>query len=146
MKAERLCGVRDALSSAGIELPGSHVLERAYTLAAGREALAQCMALEKMPTAVLCANDILAIGALFGAQALGIAVPGTLSIAGYDNLPIASQAPPGLTTVDVPARQMGQLAADYLISRINGVATPERTELPADVVLRGTTAPPARRG
>ena len=48
-----------------------------------------------------------AIGALFGAQALGIAVPAALSITGYDNLPIASQVPPGLTTVDVPARQMG---------------------------------------
>lgn len=139
---ERLQGVRDALSAAGVGLPDSQVLQRHYSLAAGREALAQCMAVTDKPTAVLCGNDVLAIGALFGAQALGISVPATLSITGYDNLPIASQVVPSLTTVDVPAKLMGQLAADYLISRIGGVETPERTELRADVVLRETTAPP----
>lgn len=143
--AERLRGIRDALSAAGIELPDSHVLQRRYSLAAGREALGQCMALTDKPTAVLCGNDVLAIGALFGAQAQGISVPATLSITGYDNLPIASQVVPALTTVDVPAKQMGQLAAEYLISRIDGVETPERIELPAEVVLRGTTAPPNAR-
>lgn len=142
---ERVRGIREGLSSAGIELPASRVLERPYSLAAGREALTQCMAWEHVPTAVLCANDILAIGALFGAQTMGISVPFELSITGYDNLPIASQVPPGLTTIDVPAGEMGQLAADYLISRIQGGAAPERTELAADVVLRGTTAPPAGR-
>lgn len=142
---ERLRGVCDALSSAGIALADSHILQRHYSLAAGREALAQCMALSTKPTAVLCGNDVLAIGALFGAQALGISVPGMLSITGYDNLPIASQVVPALTTVDVPAKLMGRLAAEYLISRIDGVATPEKTELPADVVLRDTTAPPAAR-
>lgn len=141
--SDRLQGVRDALSDAGIDLPDSQVLERHYSLAAGREALARFMALPTPPTAVLCGNDVLAIGALFGAQTLGIPVPRSLSITGYDNLPIASQVVPALTTVDVPAKLMGELAADYLISRIDCVAAPEMTELPADVVLRGTTAPPA---
>ena len=108
----------------------------------GREAARIVLRQPEPPTALICGNDVLALGALFEAQAQGIAVPGALSIVGFDDLPVAASLFPALTTVHIPLREMGRRAADYLLDRLSGQSTSLHTELNADLIVRGTTAPP----
>ena len=142
--AERLHGVRDALAARGIELPPASVVERPYGIAEGRSALRLLLARRPAPTAIVCGNDVLAFGVLFEALAQGIDVPGALSITGFDDLDLAAQLTPALTTMRVPSAEMGSRAAEFLLSRSNGDMVPEKVELEAELIVRGTTAPPAR--
>jgi len=143
---ERLEGVRAALARRGVALDPRAVVERAYGLEEGREGMRALMALEDRPTAVACGKDVLAFGALFEAASLGLDVPGDVSIAGFDDLPLAAQIGPGLTTVGVPASLIGARAAEHLIRRIAGETVATATEVPTRLIVRGSTAPPRARG
>ncbi|TVT52185.1 MAG: LacI family DNA-binding transcriptional regulator [Azoarcus sp. PHD] len=135
-------GVRAALAKRGLEIAPGQFLERAYDVREGREALRTLLRLPEPPTAVICGNDVQAMGALFETQAQGIAVPARLSIVGFDDLPISANLVPALTTIRVPAADIGRRAADYLLDRLAGQDPPLHTELDAELVVRGTTAPP----
>jgi LacI family transcriptional regulator len=141
--AARLAGVRDALAAAGLKLPPAYVAERRYSLAAAREGLQCLMRAPTPPTAVVCGNDVLAIGALFEAQRLGIEVPRELSIVGFDDLEIASHVHPTLTTVHVPAEAMWRTAAEHVLALLRGSDAVPVTEVEVSLVVRGSTAPPA---
>ena len=112
---------------------------------AGRQALRALLNGTSRPTAVVCGNDVLAFGALLEAQALGLRAPQDMSIAGFDDLDWAPQLPPGLTTVALPAREVGQLAAEYLMNRPGRQTVPHATEIEVRPILRGSTRP-ARAG
>lgn len=139
---QRLAGVRDALESHGIALAPERVVERPYTIADGRGALQMLMALPDPPTAVVCGNDILAFGAIFECAARGIAVPGAVSIAGFDDFELSSHIVPSLTTMRVPAVDIGNCAAEYLVARLSGKHTPQFIRLECDLIVRDSTAPP----
>lgn len=139
---DRLAGVRAVIRARGGTLPGSHVLERDYAIDEGREAMRALLSLDPRPSAVTCGNDVLAFGALFEAQAQGLAVPADISITGFDDLPLAAALTPALTTVAVPAAAMGRRAAEYLLRRLAGATAAARTELPTSLILRGSTGPP----
>lgn len=141
--AQRVRGVRDALAARGLRLDADRLIECRYAIADGRAALAQLLAARERPTAVICGNDVLAFGALFECLATGVRVPESLSITGFDDLDLASHLLPSLTTMRVPATEMGLRAADYLIARVAGGAVPDRIELEPSLIVRGTTAPPA---
>ncbi|NKB55788.1 MAG: LacI family DNA-binding transcriptional regulator [Alphaproteobacteria bacterium] len=145
---DRIVGVRDALADWDIELPSHRLIERGYEVAEGREALRLLMGSDSRPTAVVCGNDVLAMGALFECQALGLSVPGDVSIVGFDDLPLAAHLSPPLTTMAVPSELMGRKAAEYLLARFEGKAVPDMTELEVGLIVRETTAPPkgASRG
>lgn len=139
---ERLEGVRAALAARGGELPATRIVEKPFTLAAGGEGLREVMRGAPAPTAVVCGNDVLAIGALAECNARGILVPQQLSITGFDDMEIAAAVPPGLTTVRFPTGELGALAANHLLMRLAGESVELRRELPVELVVRGTTAPP----
>ena len=141
---QRLQGVRSALSARGLTLPPTLVLERPYTIEDGREAMRVLMAQRPQPTAVVCGNDVLAFGALFEAQAAGLSVPKDVSITGFDDLPLAAQLTPPLTTIHVPAEAIGRRAADYLLRQLNGLPAADQGDLPVNLIVRGSTAPPLR--
>jgi LacI family transcriptional regulator len=141
---DRLEGVRDALAARGIALPSSHVIEKPYSLASGRAGLRALMALPQPPTAVMCGNDVLAIGAIAECNTLGVQVPRELSVTGFDDMEIASLLSPGLTTVHFPTLELGQLAAAKLLRQLAGDAAIEQHELPVHLKVRGTTAAPVR--
>jgi LacI family transcriptional regulator len=145
--AARVAGVRDALRAAGLTLPASRLVERPYELGAARDGLRVLLQADPAPTAVVCGNDVLATGALLEAARLGVAVPGQLSIVGFDDLELAGHLQPGLTTVRVPAEEMWRLAADRVLDALRGVEVPRATEIEVALVVRGSTAPPpgARR-
>jgi LacI family transcriptional regulator, galactose operon repressor len=140
---ERLEGVRAALAAAGISLRPERVVEKPYTLPAGREGLCEVLSAIPRATAVVCGNDVLAIGALAECQSTGLAVPQQVSVTGFDDLEMAAVVTPGLTTVHFPTAELGAHAAQNLLARFAGREAPGRTELPVELVVRGSTAPPA---
>lgn len=139
---ERVVGVRQALRSRGLELEVPWLIEAPYTFEAARHALRTLMALDPLPTAIVCGNDVLAIGALSEARALGLAVPARLSITGFDDLQISSLVVPPLTTVRVPTWELGRLAAEHLLALIAGRPVDTSRELPVELIVRSSTAPP----
>lgn len=141
----RVAGVKVALKKQCLSLPPEYLVEKPYTIAAGREALRTLFSGKTPPTAVFCASDVLAFGVLVECAGQGINVPAQLSVVGFDNLEFCAHLPPGMTTIEVPAAAMGVGAARHLIARLSGGANePEQVELEANLILRGTTSPPAR--
>jgi len=102
------------------------------------------------PTAVLCFSDVFAFAVLQAAKALGLDVPGDLSVVGFDDIPAARTSSPPLTTVRQDAAAKGRLAAAALNAVIDHDASsaPVRVRhhlLPTELVVRATTAPPSAR-
>ncbi|MEP7329478.1 MAG: substrate-binding domain-containing protein, partial [Betaproteobacteria bacterium] len=95
------------------------------------------------PSALVCGNDILALGAMRECQARGVVVPEQMSIIGFDDLALARQVTPALTTVRIPIAAMGKAAADFLLTALAG-GHPMAVELPFKLVIRASTAPPPR--
>ena len=141
--AARLAGVRDALAEQGLGLRPQHVREGTWSIVFGRASLRAILeAPSPQPTAVICGNDYLAIGALLEARAMGLAVPRELSITGFDDVAMATQTDPPLTTVRVDNAEIGRLAACYLLARLSGdVPAPVPALIPS-LIERASTAPP----
>jgi LacI family transcriptional regulator len=93
-------------------------------------------------TAIACANDPLAFGALGRLAELGIDVPGDISVAGFDDVPVASITSPSLSTVRLPLREMGRRGFGEA-ARILGGDELEHTVLPTKLAMRGSTAAPS---
>ncbi len=140
--AARIAGVREALARYGISLPPGYLIEQPYAVRAGREALRQLLRQPVPPTAVVCGNDVLAFGVLLEALARGIGVPGSLSVTGFDDLPLASHMQPPLTTMHVPAADIGRLAGDYLLAVVHQQTPLAQCEVEVSLVVRATTASP----
>ncbi|MCB2099833.1 MAG: LacI family DNA-binding transcriptional regulator [Rhodobacterales bacterium] len=138
---ERVAGVRDALAARGLDLADADLVERRYDIAEARQAMGQLLEGPRPPSAVVCGNDVQAIGALLECQARGVAVPGQVSIIGFDDLPLTAHLAPALTTMHVPSRDMGRRAAEYLLDRLAGRPAAPALELAVDLVVRGTTGP-----
>src|SRR5439155_1921574 len=94
-------------------------------------------------TAICCANDLLAIGALQRLAELGIGVPGDVSVAGFDDISTAALTAPTLSTVRLPLRELGRLGFEHAGRRLAG-EKPAPLRLPTEVVLRGSTGAPGR--
>lgn len=140
--ADRLEGILAALARGGAPVPASRVLEVPYGIAEGRIALRTLMSGIERPTAVACTADALAIGALQECRAIGLRVPRDVSVSGFDDLELSMHMDPPLTTVQLPATEMGERAADYLLARIAGRSVPDHVELSASLIVRGSTGRP----
>lgn len=138
----RLAGFRETLREAGCALPDGNIVEQPFGFEGGRAGLNQLLQLNRRPTAIFCGNDVLSVGCLFEAQALGLSVPSELSIVGCDNLPLTAQVNPGVTTVLLPTYELGRLAATTLLQWIRSGVAPESEFLPIELIVRGTTAAP----
>ena len=96
------------------------------------------------PTAVVCASDLMAIGFIARASALGVDVPGRVSVSGFDGLPIGAFVRPPLTTVTTAPRALGEAAARSLVASIDGASPPDVDVPPTAALFRESlTAPPA---
>jgi LacI family transcriptional regulator len=138
---ERLAGYRRGLADAGIPVDESLVVATSFDSAGG--ALGVDILHEAgMPfTAIACANDLLALGALRRLADLGIAVPGDVSVAGFDDISTAAMTAPSLSTVRLPLRELGRLGFEQADRRLSGDAVEPR-RLPTEVVLRDSTGAP----
>ncbi|MBK8031672.1 MAG: LacI family DNA-binding transcriptional regulator [Anaerolineae bacterium] len=128
----------------GLTVDPQLMIETDFSQESGYQALKQILAQPQPPTAVFAVNDILALGALQAAQAAQLAVPEQLSIIGMDDIFAAATAFPPLTTIAKPKYDIGLVAAQYLLERMNGtpISAPRHTLLPCTLVLRSSTAPP----
>jgi LacI family transcriptional regulator len=123
-------GYRQALEAAGIPFDPNLVRVGSYQPEAAREATRDLLAGEPRPTAIFAANDASAIETIAVAKALGLTVPGDLSVVGFDNVPESALCEPPLTTVEQPIQRMGEEAVRLLLALID-----DPTGLPAQVVL-----------
>lgn len=140
---KRLEGIRAELSRSGIQLLPSMIVECPYSISDGRKACAQFLSRKSpRPTAIICGNDVLALGALIECGARGLGVPSDISVVGFDNLEISVHSNPPLTTIDVPAEEMGADAAEYVLKKLNGVDVPRHNPVDVQLILRDSSAPP----
>jgi len=108
-----------------------------WTAEAGNAATKGLLARGARPTAVFCANDLLAIGALSALAEAGLRVPGELSVMGFDDTQLARHASPPLTTMRIHSHDMARFAARRLLERVDNPRLPAvRTEFPIDLVVR----------
>ena len=145
LAVERLDGYREGLGDAWDE--GAVRTCRPNAIAPARRASLELLRAPTPPTAILAMSDVLALGALQAASELGVAVPGELSVVGFDDSPAASFATPALTTIAQPHEEKGRLAAEWLLEAIAAARpqTRRRTILPTELVVRSSTAPPPKR-
>jgi len=146
---ERVRGYQAAMAQAGLAATPDLLVSGGHGYEAGRKAMAQLLGVDPRPTAVLAYPDTMAIGAIRAALDVGLRVPGDVSIVGFDDIPASAFIHPSLTTVSMPKWEMGQRAAEVLLSRIQGGDAgrpPQRLVLPTTLIVRESTAPPATRG
>ncbi|CAN7644096.1 substrate-binding domain-containing protein [Pararhizobium sp. LjRoot235] len=138
----RLKGLRQALAEEGLALRPQHVHEGPSSIVFGRQSLRAIMgAPGPRPTAVVCGNDALAIGALIEARVLSLRVPDELSITGFDDAAMAEQTDPPLTTMRVDNAEIGRQAADYLLACLSGKIPARPAPLESHLILRASTGP-----
>lgn len=139
---DRLQGYRLALREFGLDFAEEYVAEAHFQQASGRRAMERLLQLRPRPTAVFCANDLIALGALSACHEAGLHVPGDVSLVGFNDIELASQISPPLTTVAAWPRRMGAEAARMLIEHIEG-GSPSRHHLVLEprLVVRGSTGP-----
>lgn len=149
-------GYREALVLAGVNYDPSLVYERMpenrtpyadYELEAG-QMIAEAFVQDNCPaTAIVCINDMLAIGLIKTLQRHGIRIPEDVSVFGFDNIPFASTFEPSLSTVHYPAVETGRLAAMMLVDNLESDSTemPLSMQLTPSLVIRDTVAPPAKK-
>lgn len=143
---ERFAGYREALDRHGLPFLPELFVEGDGKAEGGLAGAEELLSRAEPPTAIVCYNDMTAMGALRAAHRRGVRVPGHLSVAGFDDLAIASFFTPPLTTVRQPMRQMGRLAIETLLSLLAHRSAGATVRVPAELVVRESTAPPPDRG
>ncbi|REE66980.1 LacI family transcriptional regulator [Paenibacillus taihuensis] len=144
---QRLSGFRSAMEQAGIAMREDWIITGGFKVHTGKALMSELFSRDgRKPTAVVCANDLVAIGAIKYAVTAGLSIPGDISITGFDDIPLAESMIPELTTLSLRCLELGRTAASImhqLITRNNQVS--ELTTLQPKLMIRETTAPPANR-
>lgn len=145
---ERLRGFRVGLAEFGLDVAEKYLLTGGYTFDSGVECGRQLIEMDAPPTAVFCGNDEMALGVFKAARDAGIRIPEDLSVIGYDDSPIAERIWPTLTSVRLPIKHMGRIAAQLLVSNHDRVSMepPSAVSVMPSLAVRSSTAPPADSG
>ena len=139
---KRLQGARDALQER--EIFDSRLVHYAsYSIESGYATMQSILQKADLPSAVFCANDLLAIGSIKAVQESGRRVPQDISIIGIDDIMLSSLIYPALTTVRQPTFDLGAIAANILIDRIqsNDTGVHRKVILPGKLIIRNSTCP-----
>ena len=136
----RLAGFIRAMQDAGLVPAEADILRADYTVAEGRKAVGELLGRRRPPRAVVCANDLIAIGALDAAQAAGVRVPTELAVTGFDDIDAASLVAPQLTTVVNPAYEFGRQSGQLLLDRLLGThdGPPRTVIVPTRLIVRAS--------
>ncbi|MDR1393961.1 MAG: LacI family transcriptional regulator [Bifidobacteriaceae bacterium] len=142
---ERRDAWESTLRQAGLT-PGP-LIQGGFTMSAGQLAAEELLALQHLPTAVVCANDLAAIGLIAGLQAAGIDVPGRVSVTGFDGIELGAYTTPKLTTVQATPDQVGRIAASMLLELIDQPdRQPWAVEVPLGPMIPGASVAPPGNG
>lgn len=133
----------ESLHRRGCEVDERLAVNGRYDFVSGQTAAQQLLDVEDPPTAIISANDIMAIGAITAIRSRGLRVPEDISVVGFDDIFLSSLPMVQLTTIRVPKRELGAEAARVLVERIGGARGDSSCEvvLPAELIERQTTAP-----
>jgi DNA-binding LacI/PurR family transcriptional regulator len=148
---DRLLGYRRALTQAGIVSRPDYIVAGPHgSSEGGAIATLELLRADPPPTAILCFNDIMAIGALHTLHESGRRVPEDCSVTGFDNIPLSRYVVPALTTFHQPRYELGVEAAEMMLRlldrRRKSLNTAEIITLRGELVVRDSTAPPAPAG
>lgn len=131
-----------------LETPSEMLIEGDHTMAAGSQAVSALMSLSDRPTAILCSNDLTAIGAMRKAFELSVNIPKDLSVVGFDDIPSAQCMTPPLTTVQMPQNQIAGIAFGALLDLAEPAFRGDSRAIQAivpNLVLRSSTTLAPRR-
>jgi LacI family transcriptional regulator len=145
---QRVSVIKSSLAKWGVEL-GENFIEvpqSENSLAGGREALRRIQSKGRLPSAILASNDLLAAGIVMEANRQGIEVPQEMSVIGYGDMDVAEHITPSLTTLRTPKAEIGEMAAEFLLAKVEGRPAHSIT-LDHEVIVRESTSKPksARR-
>lgn len=134
----RLHAFWQAMSESGLPVPDEYVKSGDFTSEAGQRAMSELMELPEPPTAVFACNDLMALGCIIRARAMGLDVPRDVAVVGFDDIPQASWISPKLTTVSQHPLEIGQRLVQALFERIDGIECgPGRNfKVPCHLVIR----------
>jgi len=141
----RMEGYRRAFGEAGAAIDERLIVTGDFTYEVGYRAARELLEQSPRPTAILAQNDDMAVAAIAASRDLGLALPGDLSVAGFDNSEVSRTAWPQLTTVNQPVRQMAWDAADRLLAALDGtsdVPDLQRRDHAHELLVRASTAAP----
>lgn len=137
---EREAGYIEALREDGLPVLADHIISLGWQQADGYTAMAELLKAYPSPTAVFTASDLLALGAYDAAHTAGVKIPEDISIMGFDDIDMAAQAKPALSTVLVRKLEMGQLAAQLILEQLSGKRDyPIKVVVPTSLVQRDST-------
>jgi LacI family transcriptional regulator len=137
----RLAGYRAALAAAGIDADERLVVSTAFDREGGALAVDELLDARAGATAIACANDLLALGAMARLRERGLCVPEDVSVAGFDDISVAAITAPSLSTVRLPLRDLGARGWAFAERLLDG-DRPQAETLPTTLVMRGSTGPP----
>jgi LacI family transcriptional regulator len=143
----RYLGFIEAMRAAGLDAPAEHLrFSTSFTEEEGSRVCAELLDLAGELTAIVAANDLLAIGCYDALQARGLRCPAEMSIVGFNDMPFVDRLRPPLTSVRVPQREIGKVAADLLLEQLtDGSQSAREILLEPTLSVRGSTAAPRRR-
>ncbi|MBW5447738.1 LacI family DNA-binding transcriptional regulator [Cohnella sp. CFH 77786] len=136
---QRTASFTKTMEQYGLKVRKEWVLGEGFSVRNGEDCIRQLLEMPQRPTAVLCMNDLVAIGVLKGATKAGLKVPEDLSIVGYDDIPFASHCVPELTSVSLKVNELGQKAAEILHKLITRSKVPKTTLLEPELIIREST-------
>ncbi|MDQ2077330.1 LacI family DNA-binding transcriptional regulator [Marinimicrobium sp. ABcell2] len=134
-------GYGDALRDQGLEVVEDLVEQGYNSFESGELAAQKLLALTPRPTAIFAANDDMAAGAMMVAHRMGLNVPAEVSVAGFDDTPVAHQIWPSLSTVRQPIQAMAKMAAELLLTQVQGKQVQAQSNLDSSLILRDSTGP-----
>lgn len=139
----RMHGFRAAMDNAGLAVDPNLVVDGGFGFEVGLDIATRLLAAENPPTAIFAATDITAMGAIQAAYRAGLAVPGELSVVGFDDTHMAAWASPPLTTVHTPLEEMSRVALRTLLRLMDGESVDSHhVELATALVVRSSTGRP----
>lgn len=135
----RIAGYISGLQNHGIEIEDELIYKGNYSFESGSEGAEYYLSLKNPPTAVMCANDAMAISVISKALKYNLNVPKDISVVGFDDITVASQISPALTTVAAPVKDIADKAIDMLIKSIKSEETErQHIALSAELIVRGS--------
>jgi LacI family transcriptional regulator len=143
---QRRLGFIEAMRAAKLKAPARRIsVSTAFTEGEGARTCEELLGHEPRLTAIVAANDRLAIGCYDVLEAHGLRCPEDVSIVGFNDMPFVDRLRPPLTTVRVPQREIGTVAAELLLERLaDGAQDSRQILLDPALIIRGSTGPPAR--
>lgn len=142
---QRTRGFVKTMEKNGVQTRKEWIRDGGFSVEAGKKLMHQLLELPERPTAIFCANDLVAIGVMKVAHKAGLRVPQDLSLIGFDDIPYASNSIPELTTISLKCYEVGRNAAELLHQMITKNKVNKSTKLRPELVVRESTAPPSKQ-